>query len=149
MLSAQCEMLSQHVSADEITKTVFAMPLSKNPIPDGYSIEFFRSAWSTVGPHVIAAVSEFFTSGRLLKDLNNTTITLIPKLPQACKLGDFGPISCCNLIYKIISKIISNLIKGVLQDSISPSQSAFLKGRSLGENAPFIGTNRRLWESKM
>lgn len=87
-----------------------------------------------MGPDVIAAVNEFFLNGRLLKDLNNTTIALIPKLPRACKLGDFRPISCCNLIYKIISKIISNRLKGVLQDSISPSQSAFLKGRSLGEN---------------
>lgn len=131
---AQCDMLSRPVSNEEITKTVFAMPLSKSPGPDGYSIEFFRSAWSIVGPDVIAAVNEFFINGRLLKDFNNTAIALIPKVPQACKLGDFRPISCCNLIYKINSKIIFNRLKGVLQDNISPSQSAFLKGRSLGEN---------------
>ena len=131
---AQCGMLSRPVSDEEITKMVFAMPLSKSPGPDGYSIEFFRSAWSIVGPDVIAAVNEFFINDRLLKDFNNMAIALIPKVPQACKLGDFRPISCCNLIYKIISKIIFNRLKGVLQDNISLSQSAFLKGRSLGEN---------------
>lgn len=129
---AQCELLSHPVSVDEITKTVFSMPQSKSPGPDGYSIEFFRSAWSIVGEDFIAAVSEFFSNGRLLKDINDTTIASITKLPNACKLGDFRPISCCNLVYKIISKIISNRLKEVLKDCISPSQSVFLKGRSMG-----------------
>lgn len=65
---------------------------------------------------------------------DNTTITLIPKQPEACKLGDYRPISCCNLTYKIISKIIANRMKPLLQDCISPNQATFLKGRSLGEN---------------
>lgn len=84
---------------------------------------------------MIAVVSEFFTNGRLLKDINNNTaISLIPKIPEAYKLGDFRPISCCDLIYKVESKIISNRLKEVLMDRISPSQSAFFKGRSLGDN---------------
>lgn len=122
------------MTADEITKTVFNMLLSKSPGPDGFSVEFFKSSRSIVGSDVIAAVSEFFTNARVLKDINNTAIALIPKVPEACKLSGFRPTSCCNLIYKIISKIISNRLKEVLKDSISPSQSAFLKGRSLGEN---------------
>lgn len=65
-----CQVLIRPVSEDEITKTVFAMPLSKSPGPDGYSVEFYRSTWSIVGKDVIAAVSEFFRNGRLLKDIN-------------------------------------------------------------------------------
>lgn len=80
---------------------------------------------------VIAAVQEFFRNGRLLKDLNTTTIALIPKTPEACKLGEY---SCCNLVYKVISKIIANRLKPILQECISPNQADFLKGRSLGEN---------------
>lgn len=34
----------------------------------------------------------------------------------------------------MISKIIANRLKPLLQECISPSQAAFLKGRSLGEN---------------
>lgn len=125
---SHCQVLNCPVTAEEITKTVFDMPLSKSPDPDGYSVEFFRSSWSIVGADVIAVVNEFFRNGRLLKDINTTTIALISKQPQACKLGDFRPVSSCNLVYKIISKTISNRL------SISPTQSAFLKGRSLGEN---------------
>lgn len=64
------------MTADEITKTVFNMLLSKSPGPDGFSVEFFKSSRSIVGSDVIAAVSEFFTNARVLKDINNTAIFL-------------------------------------------------------------------------
>ena len=126
--------LLKDVTSEEITKTVFAMPLSKSPRPDGYSVEFLRSSWPIVGNDFVATVQEFFRNGKLLKDLNNTAIVLIPKTSQACKLGEFCPISCCNIAYKVIAKIIDNPLKPILQHCISPNQSAFLKGRSLGEN---------------
>lgn len=87
-----------------------------------------------MGTDVVAAVCEFFRNGRLLKDLNNTAIALIPKDPQACKLSDYRPISCCNIVYKIITKILAKRMKPILMECISSNQSAFLKGRSLGEN---------------
>lgn len=108
------------------------MPFNKTPGPGGYSIEFIRTSWDTVGPDIIKAVSEFFRNGRLLKDLNTTAITLIPKKPEASSLGDYRPISCCNIVYKVISKIIANRLKPILRECVSPNQAAFLKGRSLG-----------------
>ncbi|KAK3221963.1 hypothetical protein Dsin_008988 [Dipteronia sinensis] len=49
-------------------------------------------------------------------------------------MKNFRPISCCNTLYKIIAKIIVNRIKPCLPDIISPSQSAFMAGRSIGDN---------------
>ncbi|XP_013624949.1 PREDICTED: uncharacterized protein LOC106331168 [Brassica oleracea var. oleracea] len=126
--------LSRTVLEPEIKGTIFSMPTNKSPGPDGYSIEFIRASWDVVGPDIINAVSEFFRNGRLLKDLNTTAITLIPKKPEACTLGDYRPISCCNIVFKVISKIIANQLKPILRVSVSPNQAAFLKGRSLGEN---------------
>ncbi|CAL9237898.1 unnamed protein product [Arabidopsis halleri] len=126
--------LQKEVSEEEIVSTVFSLPLNKCPGPDGYSVEFFRASWSVVGADVIKAVKEFFRNGRLLKDFNTTKIALIPKFPEACNLGDYRPISCCNLVYKIVSKIIANRLKPILHGCISRNQAAFLKGRSLGEN---------------
>lgn len=126
--------LKRQVLATEIKGTIDTMPRNKSPGPDGYCIEFLRASWDVVGNDVISAIEEFFRNGRLLKDLNTTTIVLIPKIDTATKLGEFRPISCCNLVYKIITKIIANRLKPILQKSISPNQAAFLKGRSLGEN---------------
>ncbi|CAH8280760.1 unnamed protein product, partial [Arabidopsis lyrata] len=139
LLSFRCSdihklSLIKAVSDEEITSTVFALPLDKCPGPDGFSVEFFRASWSIVGSDIVAAVQEFFRNGRLLKDFNTTKIALIPKFPEACKLGDYRPISCCNLVYKIISKIIANRLKPILQECVSLNQAAFLKGRLLGEN---------------
>lgn len=83
---AQALELQKDITTEEITKTVFALPLDKCPGPDGYSVEFLRSAWTVVGNDIIVGVQEFFRNGRLLKDLNNTAIALIPKNPQACHL---------------------------------------------------------------
>ncbi|WZZ40579.1 hypothetical protein YC2023_036838 [Brassica napus] len=110
------------------------MPMNKSPGPDGYSVEFFRASWDIVGEDIIGAVREFFRNGKLLKDMNTTAIALIPKKPEACSLSDYRPISCCNVVYKLISKIIANRLKPILTECVSPSQAAFLKGRSLGEN---------------
>lgn len=130
----QFAYLRREVSAVEIIGTIKSMPMNKSPGPDGYSIEFLRASWDTVGTDVISAISEFFRNGRLLKDLNTTTICLIPKMDAACRLGDFRPISCCNLLYKVITKILANRLKPILQSCISRNQAAFLKGRNLGEN---------------
>lgn len=53
-------------------------------------------------------------------------------------MGDYRPISYCNLVYKVVSKIIAKRLKTVLEECISPNQAAFLKGRSLGENVLLV-----------
>ncbi|KAL0298100.1 UNVERIFIED_CONTAM: putative ribonuclease H protein [Sesamum calycinum] len=60
----------------------------------------------------------------------------------------FRPISCCNVLYKVITKIIVQRLRLVLDDMISPSQNAFVPGRSIGDNIllaqeMFTGYNRQ------
>lgn len=54
--------------------------------------------------------------------------------PNASKIEEFRPISCCNTIYKVASKLLANRLKQILPSIISNSQSAFIPGRSLAEN---------------
>ncbi|KAM1588571.1 hypothetical protein ACFX15_027116 [Malus domestica] len=49
-------------------------------------------------------------------------------------MGHFRRISCCNTIYKIISKIMANRIKRVLPTVISDAQFAFVGSRRIGDN---------------
>lgn len=49
-------------------------------------------------------------------------------------LGDFRPISCCNVLYKCILKIIANHLCVWLPHFINLNQSAFVKGRSIVDN---------------
>ena len=76
----------------------------------------------------------FFNSGSLLKVLNQTFITLIPKIPNSEEVSHFRPISLCNVIYKIISKILANRLKPFMDSIITPYQNAFIKGRNIIDN---------------
>jgi hypothetical protein len=75
---------------------------------------------------VVAAIKGFFISGLLLKEVNATILTLVPKKINPSAMGDFRPIACCNVIYKCITKIISNRMLPLLGDLVSMNQSTFI-----------------------
>ncbi|GJU50690.1 putative RNA-directed DNA polymerase [Tanacetum coccineum] len=113
---------------------MFSMSNDKSPGPDGFTAAFFKETWDIVASDVVKAVQEFFVNGNLLKELNHTIIALIPKVISPTRINDYRPISCCNVLFKCISKIISNRIKGSLNALISPNQSAFVPGRRISDN---------------
>ncbi|GAA0164614.1 hypothetical protein LIER_20207 [Lithospermum erythrorhizon] len=80
----------------------------------------------------------FFATGRLARDFNATTITLIPKKQCPLTMKDYRPIACCNVIYKCVSKILADRMKGILGDVISSNQSEFMKGMLIRDNIMYI-----------
>lgn len=67
MTVQQAESMQKVVSEEEIKCILFAMKNKKAPGADGYTAEFFKSAWNVVGVDVIAAIKHFFATGKLLK----------------------------------------------------------------------------------
>ena len=128
------DLLLGLVTDDLIQQTLFSIGNEKAPGPDGFSSLFFKKAWRIVGGDFCAAVKDFFTSGLLLKQVNHYVIALVPKSSNVNLAADFRPISCCNVIYKVISKILAGRMAHALQDIISPVQNAFLGGRNMADN---------------
>ena len=126
--------LCESVRLNEIKEALFSMDGGKSPGPDGYNAAFFKKNWDIIGKEVSDGVLEFFRNKKMLKQWNVTVLNLIPKVSIPEKIQDFRPISCCNVIYKIISKILSQRLKLVISKVIGLGQSAFIPGRSISHN---------------
>ena len=70
-------------------------------------------------------------SESVLRALNSTFLTLIPKESGTEDLSKLRPVSLCNVIYKIISKVIANRLKPRLPLIISLEQAGFVEGRQI------------------
>ncbi|KAL0433540.1 UNVERIFIED_CONTAM: hypothetical protein Slati_2688300 [Sesamum latifolium] len=118
----------------EIKEALFDINEDSAQGPDGFSSGFFKSTWEVVGEDFCQAIMEFFAHGCLLKQVNATLIILIPKVQLPTKVGDFRPISYCNVIYKVITKIMVKQMHLVLDKLIDNSQNTFVPGRSILDN---------------
>lgn len=107
----------------------------KAPGPDGLHPLFFKAKWDVVGISMYHFVQQVFDDPSKIGDINQTLLTLIPKVHDPSKPADFRPISLCNVVYKIVTKILANRIKSFLPYVISPNQSSFISERSTIDNA--------------
>lgn len=128
------EELNLPISDLEIKLAVDSMGDMKAPGPDGLNGLFFQKNWDIIGRVVCTAVKDFFDNGQLPTELNETVVTLIPKVPMPECLNQLRPISCCNYIYKVISKIFVLRLKRFMGGLISHNQSAFVGGRLIQDN---------------
>ncbi|GFY92846.1 hypothetical protein Acr_08g0012420 [Actinidia rufa] len=130
----QAASLIQAVTEEDIKNALFSIGEDKAPGPDGFSSCFFKKAWGTVGRDFSEAILEFFSSGKILKQINHSALALIPKSKNADRVEDFRPIACCNVIYKVISKIMVSRLAPALLSIIDPAQAAFIQNRRMVDN---------------
>lgn len=122
------------VTTDEVVFALSTISSDKAPGPDGFFAHFFKDCWKIVGDDVVNAIFRFFKTGKLLGEVNSTLVSLVPKTDGASRMTDFRPISCCNVIYKCITKILTLRMKNVISHLVSPFQSAFISGRAIQDN---------------
>lgn len=66
--------------------------------------------------------------------LNQIFIALISKVQHPESVREFGPISLCNVLYKLVSKVLINRLKPIMSSIISYNQSAFFIGQLIYDN---------------
>ncbi|KAL0313709.1 UNVERIFIED_CONTAM: hypothetical protein Scaly_2907800, partial [Sesamum calycinum] len=130
----EASFLIRPVTREEIKEAIFDIDEESAPGPDGYTSAFFRTAWPVVGQAISEAICEFFRTGQLLKQVNTTLLALIPKVNLPSYVSDYRPISCCNVLYKAITKVIVKRMQPILHLLIDFSQTAFVPGRSIADN---------------
>ncbi|XP_055961043.1 uncharacterized protein LOC130015280 [Mercurialis annua] len=131
----QRDELQRSFCEEEIRSALKHMGPTKAPGPDGMHALFYSSYWQVIGRDVVRCILEFMRTGVMPANMNHTFITLIPKNDSPESMKDLRPISLCNVIYKLISKVLANRLKCVLSSVIDESQSAFVPGRLITDNA--------------
>ncbi|XP_028062047.1 uncharacterized protein LOC114265425 [Camellia sinensis] len=104
---------------------------NKAPGPDGFNLICIQKGWRIMKADIIKFMADFHENGRLVKGLNCSFVTLIPKKENPTIIQDFRPTSLINSACKILSKVLACRLKMVLLSTISPTQSAFLSGRNI------------------
>jgi hypothetical protein len=81
------DMLNELFTEDEVKRALFQMHPSKAPGVDGFTAGFYQRHWDLLGPDMCAAILGFLNGGEMPASINDTAITLIPKVwrPQSIK----------------------------------------------------------------
>lgn len=132
------QSLQDPFTVGEIDRAVRRLAKHKASGPDGLPNEFLQTQWPALRDAVIPILHGFYDHSIDLQQLNRAHLIMIPKTDLANRVDQFRPISVLNLIPKLISKILADRLRAFLPDLISPSQTAFVRGRQISEN--FIAT---------
>jgi hypothetical protein len=132
--SSMNDDLCKAFTEKEISDAMFQKGPLKAAGPDGFPMRFYQRHRDIVKSDVVKVVQKFFLDGCLPNGINDTAIVLIPKGNDPEELKNFRPISLCNVIYMLISKCMVNRLRSMLDEIISPEQSAFVPTRRITDN---------------
>lgn len=127
-------ILIKPVTIEEIYTTVSNINDNKAPRCDGFNTFFFKKAWPIIGEDVINETKQLFATTDIYKPINCTSMTLIPKVKIPSSVKEYKPISCCTVMYKIISKVLISRLKMAMASLIDNCQAAFVPGRIISYN---------------
>lgn len=87
-----------------------------------------------VGDSLCNLVFDIFRDHNKVKDINDTLISLIPKVENVSNVRDFRSISLCNVAYKVIIKLLAQRLRCVMGTLVDPCQSSFIPERQSRDN---------------
>ncbi|KAA3478413.1 LINE-1 reverse transcriptase isogeny [Gossypium australe] len=123
--------LEEPFSMGEIKEAVWSCDGFKALGSDGFNLCFLRKCWEIVKNDLFGLMSEFFIIGKLEKSINSSFITLIPKVENPIDISDFRPICLVSSLYKIVSKVLSRRLREIVEEVVTDTQCAFIRGRQI------------------
>lgn len=93
---------------------VHSMNRNSAPEPNGFGPSFYKAAWVTVRPQIMALLDSFHNGLVDLGQINQSYMVLIPKKLDAVTVDAFRPICLQNCSVKIIAKILTMRLQKVI-----------------------------------
>jgi hypothetical protein len=103
---ADLEDLILPFSNEKINEIVSNLESDKSAGADGFNTDFMKKCWLVVKEDFYKLCQGFFNHDVCLQSINGSYITLIPKIENLVKVGDFRPISLLNNSIKLLTKLL-------------------------------------------
>ena len=127
------------LTIDDLSESLDSMDSGKSPGNDGLTIEFYKFFWSDLKNSLFNSALYSKSHGSLSVSQRQAIIKLLEKKDKDKRyIENWRPISLLNVDAKIISKALANRLKNVLPEIISHDQTAYVKGRFIGESTRLI-----------
>ena len=108
------------------------------PGPNGFGVTFYKKCWNLIKGELMEMINDFYLGNLDLTKLNYGIVTLVPKVVDANNEKQFRPICLLNVSFKIFTKLVMDRLTEVAGKIISPSQTAFIKGRYILDGAVML-----------
>ena len=123
----------------EIQEALNSMANNKSPENDGLSKEFYVCFFNEIHTYLLNTLNCSFSCGHMTSSQRQAMITLIEKKGRDKRLlKNWRPISLTNVDAKIASKALALRIRKVLGSLIGSDQTAYVKGRYIGESVSLM-----------
>jgi hypothetical protein len=116
---------------DETDVVVKNLKSDKSLGHDGFNTDFMKKCWDVIKLDFYDLCSGFYRHNIFLQSINGSFITLIPKVDNLGRVGDFRPISLLNNSVKFLTKLLANRLQPVILQCIHQNQYGFIKRRSI------------------
>eukprot|EP00253_Pinus_taeda_P009522 PITA_09522 len=126
--------LNRRVIEEEINEVLKEMQNGKAPGPNGFNVDFFKACWNIIKQDILNVIEDSRRNRTILKALNTSFISQIPKQDNALTPDKFRHIALCSVVYKIISKVVANRLKPLLPTLVSGEQYSYVEGRQILNN---------------
>ena len=123
------------LTMEDLEDTLSKMSTGKSPGNDGLTIEFYKFFWDDLKDTLFDSYRYSKAVGELSTSQRQAIIKLIEKRDKDKRfIQNWRPISLLNVDTKILSKSIAHRLIPVLPSIISHDQTAYVKGRYIGES---------------
>lgn len=125
------EDISQPFLREEIDLVLKQMPPDKSPGPDGFTGLFLKKCWPIIKKDFLKLIQDFHEGTLQLKNINESFITLVPKVHSPESVNDYRPISLTNVCLKFLTKLVANRFQQRILSCVHKHQYGFIKIRTI------------------
>lgn len=135
---ASAALGSPVIEAEELRTAMKHTKSGRSPGPDGIPAELYRVFGDTLLPLLAKVFTAIGETGTVPPGFLDGALIVLFKKGDITLAVNYRPITLLNTDYRLLAKTLATRLNPVLCQIITPEQTAYLDGRSIGDNIMFL-----------